>query len=122
MILEFLTVVDDIKNKEIIEYEIVDNKYYLKDESNTIFIKNDKSLICQRNGLVKQNIIFIEKEITKSKFIDSYNIEMNFSIYTEKLIISDKQIFIKYDLLLDNTVISKHKIWINFLAKTTKID
>lgn len=114
MILEFLTVVDDIKNKEIIEYEIVDNKYYLKDESNTIFIKNDKSLICQRNGLVKQNIIFIEKEITKSKFIDSYNIEMNFSIYTEKLIMSDKQIFIKYDLLLDNTIISKHKIWINF--------
>ena len=31
MILEFLTVVDDINNKEIIEYEIVDNKYYLKD-------------------------------------------------------------------------------------------
>lgn len=122
MILEFLTVVDDIKNKEIIEYEIVDNKYYLKDENNTIFIKNDKALICQRNGLVKQNIIFIEKEITKSKFIDSYNIEMNFSIYTENLIMSDKQIFIKYDLLLDNTVISKHKIWINFLAKTTKID
>ncbi len=115
MKLEFTSVVDDIINKEILEYIKEDNKIIT---DKLIFII-DNGIKCIRKD-IKQELNFIINTKTSAILEDEYKIIYNFNIYTEKLVIDDKRIYIKYILYLDNEEISKHKIYINFLDKLSK--
>lgn len=122
MKLEFISFVDKEKTKEILEYDLSGNRIILKDDNKTTFVINKDHLIILRDGLVKQELKFREKEKTKTIYKDNLDFNLEFDIYTETLLVTSRGIFIKYNLVVDNDIISRHKIYLKFLEKSNKID
>lgn len=123
MKLLFRSIVDDeVINKEL-EYFIEDKNICFYDENiKTTFKDTSDGLICLREGKIKQELLFIPGKITRTNLKVEYNLETTLFIYTHLLKKSENGYYLKYDLILDNNVVSKHKIWIKYLAKEIKID
>ena len=82
-------------------------------ESTTIHlsIMKDK-LELQRIGNTNTDLVFIENKTTKAHYKNIDGLEFDFLVKCNKLITSLNRIDIEYDMILDNELLSSHKIWI----------
>lgn len=97
-------------------YKREDNKIIFEDKSieNTViylYIYKDK-LILERKGSVEMKISFIKNKSIPSYYKNQLGLEFNFIAKCHKLTITENRIDIEYDMILDNDLISSHKIWI----------
>ena len=100
------------------EYEKLDNKYIFDDLSveNTKveLMMNEENVIINRFGDTESKFVFIQGINTLAFYKNSLGLELKMNIFTKKIIIKSKQLYLEYELILDSDVISSHKIWILF--------
>ena len=85
-----------------------------KSLSNTMIyltILKDK-LIFERKGDCNMKIELKNDKKTLGFYSNEIGLEFNFETKCKELIIKDKRIDIQYDMILDNSILSSHKIWI----------
>lgn len=116
MKIQFLSVVDDEKSSFITDGIVTETKICFKDNSDSdtsiIVDLNENSIDLTRIGSISSKMTFIEGEFTDSFYHDSLGLELNLRIFCTKIIKEKNKINIEYDNYLDNSLISKHKIWI----------
>lgn len=122
MKLEFFSYVDEEIIKKTLNFTKNKNLISLDDEFNTTFILLDNEVHCIRNKKIKQKLEFVKNKFTKTTYSDDLNFNLEFEIYTDELLITQKGIFIKYKLYADKKIISNHKIWLKFLEKSNEIN
>lgn len=100
------------------EAEII-GKYFIFDdksqENTKIKLMYDTSSInIERIGNTNMKINLSLDEITNSKYSNSLGLKFDFKVKTNELDIKSNKLYAMYDLILDENVISTHKIWIIF--------
>lgn len=76
-----------------------------------IFINKD-NLILQRTGNIEMEICFIKNKTTKAYYKNNFGLDFEFEAKCHELLLTENRIDIKYDMILDNELLSSHKIWI----------
>lgn len=117
MIASFYSV-DDENNKIIFKsnYEIKDNTIIFEDKSyeNTkIYLYKFKDrLIFKRVGNCNMTLELIEGQALEAYYANELGLEFKFIAKCNKLSLDNNRIDIEYDMILDNDLLSSHKIWI----------
>lgn len=114
----FFYSIDDEENKisynSEAHYEddmlVFEDKSY---ENTKMYLKIDKDrVIINRKGMIIMNLELIGNKKTKGYYQNEIGLEFDFIIDCSNLVITDKRIDISYAMILDNQVLSSHKIWI----------
>lgn len=100
------------KSKGIKENNIISFIDKSNDNTTILLEQNTSSIIFYRKGDIDMKMI-LEKNIINSCYYKNQNgLEFDFKVYCKELIIKEKRIDIEYDMILDEDIISSHKIWI----------
>lgn len=109
---------DDEKNKIFFKSEgkKIDNCIIFEDKSydNTV-IKLElysSSIILNREGNVNMKLILKKNEASECFYQNEMGLEFKFMAFCKDLIIKENRIDIEYDMILDEDILSSHKIWI----------
>lgn len=96
--------------------EYINNKLVFKDKSIDstnihLSISKDK-LVLERIGKTEMKLALIENISSEAYYRNEMGLEFNFIAKCHKLNITNNRIDIEYDMILDNELLSSHKIWI----------
>lgn len=123
MRLIFRTIVDEETIEKEVDF-VRDNETisFMDNQTKNSFIPLTEGIKLVREGQIKQEILFLPNKITKTTLIDEFDLQMDFFVYTEVVKQTMKGIYIKYSLFVGQEKLSQHKIWLKYLANTSKID
>lgn len=79
------------------------------DYNQLTLICDNKEIVVVRSGFVKMRQKFIENEYTSGFFKNEY-ISSEITAYTNKYCYTDDNIYLNYDIILDNTIISNYQM------------
>lgn len=95
------------KEKNIISFADKSN------ENTTISLEIlDSSITFYRKGNVDMKMILKKNKILDCYYKNQIGLEFNFKVNCKELIIKENRIDMEYDMILDNDIMSSHKIWI----------
>ena len=90
-----------------------------KDKSNentTILLEiNASSITFYRKGNVDMKLILEKNNTNECYYKNEMGLEFNFKAFCKELIVKEKRIDIEYDMILDEDILSSHKIWIKIV-------
>lgn len=100
------------------EYKRIENGYIFDDLSventtTTLYIK-DGNITIERNGDTLSKFNFIINNKTPGFYKNNAGLEINLDIFTKKINLLADKLYLEYDLIVEDDVISSHKIWILF--------
>ena len=100
------------------EYQKNDNTYVFDDlsaENTKTFLTIDGDVVrIKRTGDTESEFTFSENLKLPGYYKNNLGVNAELSIFTKKINIKSDKIYLEYDLILDDDVISSHKIWILF--------
>lgn len=69
----------------------------------------------KREGFINMSIKFHLYEVTCGAYVNTDGLDFEFEIYTSELQIEEGKLMIKYDMIMDDEVISRHFIQLAFI-------
>ena len=82
-------------------------------ENTEILIEATTSFVrLKRVGNVNMDMLFKLGNKTVSKYKNDVGLSFEFSVLCTNLLVTDNKILVEYDMLMDDNLLSKHKIWI----------
>ena len=100
------------------EAKIYDSYIEFDDKtSNNTIIKlsyTASSINIERIGDVNMKLLLLQGKITTSSYSNNMGLKFDFKVKTNELLVKENKLFANYELILDENVISSHKIWIIF--------
>jgi len=103
--------------------KISQNQLVFTDEENTVyrFELSPTEVILHKTGTSRLEMTFQEKQIT-SGTLTTDGLQFDLVIYTKEMLVEDGNLYLTYELLDGDTVISHHSLYVNWTPKIERKD
>jgi|GEM_PF-919805 len=103
--------------------KISQNQLVFTDDENTVyrFELSPAEVILHKTGTSLLEMTFQEKQITNGT-LSTDGLQFDLVIYTKELLVEDGTIYLTYELLDGDTVISHHSLYVNWTPKIERKD